>query len=57
VRRFSAFRYVYIRTFDPYGNQKLVDAYHALLAWLAQRGDGQFILDPAVAAAKTGIDM
>ena len=57
MRRFSAFRYVYIRTFDPYGNQKLVDAYHALLAWLAQRGDGQFILDPAVAAAKTGIDM
>ncbi len=38
VRRFSRFRYVYIRTFDPYGNRKLVDAYHSLRAWLLERG-------------------
>jgi len=27
VDRFSAFRYVYIRIFEPYGNTRLVDAY------------------------------
>ncbi|MBI3682011.1 MAG: helix-turn-helix domain-containing protein [Acidobacteria bacterium] len=37
VSRFSAFRYVYIRIFEPYGNTRLVDAYHALTAWLADR--------------------
>jgi AraC family transcriptional regulator len=37
VGRFSAFRYVYIRVFAPYGNTRLVDAYHALIAWLAAR--------------------
>ena len=37
VQRFSAFSYVYIRTYAPYGNTRLVDSYHALLAWLAQR--------------------
>lgn len=36
---FSAFRYVYIRVFAPYGNTRLVDAYHALAAWLAARGN------------------
>ncbi|HLG17088.1 MAG TPA: helix-turn-helix domain-containing protein [Blastocatellia bacterium] len=30
-------RYVYIRTFDPYGNQRLIGVYHSLLNWLAQR--------------------
>jgi AraC family transcriptional regulator len=34
----SAFRYVYIRVLAPYGNNRLVDAYHALIAWLAERG-------------------
>jgi AraC-like DNA-binding protein/DNA gyrase inhibitor GyrI len=38
VHRFSAFRYVYSRIYAPYGNTKLVDSYHALLAWLAARG-------------------
>jgi AraC family transcriptional regulator len=37
VGRFSAFRYVYIRVFAPYGNTRLVDAYHSLIAWLAAR--------------------
>ena len=37
VTQFSAFRYVYIRVFAPYGNTRLVDAYHALTAWLAHR--------------------
>jgi AraC family transcriptional regulator len=36
--RFHSFRYVYTRVFAPYGNSRLVDAYHALLAWLADRG-------------------
>jgi AraC family transcriptional regulator len=35
VGRLSAFRYVYIRVFAPYGNTRLVDAYHSLIAWLA----------------------
>jgi hypothetical protein len=33
--RLSAFRYVYVRVFEPYGNTRLVDAYHSLIAWLA----------------------
>jgi AraC family transcriptional regulator len=37
VSRFSAFRYVYVRIFEPYGNTRLVDAYHALTEWLADR--------------------
>ena len=37
VDRFNAFRYVYSRTFNPYGNATLVDRYHALIAWLAKR--------------------
>jgi len=56
VRRISAFRYVYIRIFDSYGNQKLVDAYNVLAAWRAQRGGGQFIGmsldDPSITPAE-----
>jgi AraC-like DNA-binding protein/DNA gyrase inhibitor GyrI len=37
VGRCGAFRFVYLRVFAPYGNTKLVDAYHALTAWLANR--------------------
>ncbi len=56
VGRLSAFRYVYIRVFEPYGNNRLVDAYHALIAWLAERGTdlrevvviGMSLDDPAV---------
>jgi AraC-like DNA-binding protein/DNA gyrase inhibitor GyrI len=54
--RFDAFRYVYIRVFAPYGNTRLVDAYHALAGWLADRGTdvrdvafiGMSLDDPAV---------
>ena len=38
LHRFEAFRYVYTRVYAPYGNTRLVDAYHALRAWLTQRG-------------------
>jgi AraC family transcriptional regulator len=38
VQRLTGFRYVYNRIYAPYGNTRLVDAYHALLAWLAERG-------------------
>lgn len=56
VNRFSAFRYVYIRIFAPYGNTRLVDAYHTLIAWLAERRTdirdvvviGMSLDDPAV---------
>jgi AraC family transcriptional regulator len=37
VHRFGAFRYVYTRIYAPYGNTRLVDGYHALIAWLAER--------------------
>jgi AraC family transcriptional regulator len=54
--RFSAFRYVYTRVFAPYGNTRLVDAYHALISWLAARETdirdvvviGMSLDDPAV---------
>lgn len=54
--RFSAFRYVYIRVFAPYGNTRLVDAYRALIEWLACRHTdlrdvvfiGMSLDDPAV---------
>jgi AraC-like DNA-binding protein/DNA gyrase inhibitor GyrI len=54
--RFRAFRYVYIRVFAPYGNTRLVDAYHALIAWLGGRQTdlrdvvfiGMSLDDPAV---------
>jgi AraC-like DNA-binding protein/DNA gyrase inhibitor GyrI len=56
VSRLNAFRYVYIRVFEPYGNTRLVDAYHALIGWLAERGTdvrdvvviGMSLDDPAV---------
>ena len=56
VDRFNAFRYVYIRIFAPYGNTRLVDAYHSLIAWLAARQTdirdvvviGMSLDDPAV---------
>jgi AraC family transcriptional regulator len=56
VDRFSAFRYVYIRIFEPYANTRLVDAYHSLIAWLAARRTdirdvvviGMSLDDPAV---------
>src|SRR5438105_1155031 len=38
VSRSGAFRYVYNRIFEPYGSNRLVDAYHALIRWLAERG-------------------
>jgi AraC family transcriptional regulator len=37
VGRFSSFRYVYMRVFAPYGNTRLVDAYHSLIGWLEAR--------------------
>jgi AraC-like DNA-binding protein/DNA gyrase inhibitor GyrI len=56
VGSLSAFRYVYIRVFEPYGNTRLVDAYHSLVAWLADRQTdfrdvvfiGMSLDDPAV---------
>jgi AraC family transcriptional regulator len=30
-------RYVYFRTFNPYGNERLIGVYHSLINWLAQR--------------------
>jgi AraC family transcriptional regulator len=56
VDRFSTFRYVYIRIFAPYGNTRLVDAYHSLIGWLAARRTdirdvvviGMSLDDPAV---------
>ena len=38
LQRLSAFQYVYSRIYAPYGNTRLVDAYHALTAWLAEGG-------------------
>lgn len=37
VSRLHALRYVYIRVFAPYGKNRLVDAYHSLIQWLASR--------------------
>jgi len=60
VDRLGAFRYVYIRVFEPYGNARLVKAYHSLIAWLAERGTdirdvaviGMSLDDPAVTPSK-----
>jgi len=30
-------RFVYIRIFDAFGNERVMDAYHSLVSWLAQR--------------------
>jgi DNA gyrase inhibitor GyrI/AraC-like DNA-binding protein len=35
LTRFPACRFVYIRVHNPYGNQRLVEAYHQLMRWLA----------------------
>jgi len=56
VHRFGAFRYVYVRTFDPYGNRRLVGVYRSLIEWLAARGAdfrdvvmmGMSLDDPAI---------
>ena len=37
-QQFDAFRYVYFRIYAPYSSTRLVDSYHALIAWLAARG-------------------
>jgi AraC family transcriptional regulator len=37
VGRLDRCRYVYFRVFDSYGNERLLDAYHALVNWLGQR--------------------
>jgi AraC family transcriptional regulator len=55
-QRFAAFRYVYCRTFEPYGNGTLVDVYYALVTWLSERGTdirdvviiGMSLDDPAI---------
>jgi AraC family transcriptional regulator len=36
VDRINGFRYVYDRIYAPYANTRLVDSYHALMAWLRQ---------------------
>jgi AraC-like DNA-binding protein/DNA gyrase inhibitor GyrI len=56
VHQLRAFRYVYTRIYAPYGNTRLVDSYHALMAWLTQRrtdvGDvvviGMSLDDPSI---------
>jgi AraC-like DNA-binding protein/DNA gyrase inhibitor GyrI len=60
VSPFGAFRYVYIRIFEPYGGTRLVDGYHALIAWLAERQTdfrdvvviGMSLDDPAITPAE-----
>ena len=60
VQQLSAFHYVYQRIFAPYGNMRLVESYHALVAWLAQRGTdlrsvvfiGMSLDDPAITPAE-----
>lgn len=56
----GAFRYVYARVFEPYGNTRLVDTYHALSSWLANRGTdtrevvfiGMSLDDPSITPSK-----
>jgi AraC family transcriptional regulator len=60
VQRFNAFRYVYRRIYAPYASTRLVDAYHALLAWVSQRGTdvgdvvfiGMSLDDPSITPAE-----
>src|SRR5262249_10966429 len=60
VKPSGEFRYVYARIFEPYGNTKLVDAYHSLTAWLTNRGIdlqdvvfiGMSLDDPSITPAK-----
>ena len=37
VGRIEKCRYVYVRTFNPYGNERLMGVYHSLVKWLADR--------------------
>ncbi|MCI0338512.1 MAG: GyrI-like domain-containing protein [Acidobacteria bacterium] len=37
IGRLDRCRYVYFRVFNSYGNERLMDAYHSLVNWLAQR--------------------
>jgi AraC family transcriptional regulator len=37
IGRLDRCRYVYIRTFKPYGNERLIGVYHSLVSWLAER--------------------
>jgi AraC family transcriptional regulator len=60
LSKYDAFRYVYIRVFAPYGGTRLVDAYHSLIGWLADRRTdfrdvifiGMSLDDPAVTPAE-----
>jgi AraC family transcriptional regulator len=60
VTRLGAFRYAYIRTFEPYANNRLVEAYHALIGWVAARHTdirdvvviGMSLDDPSITPAK-----
>jgi AraC family transcriptional regulator len=38
VCRYEGFRYVYNRIYAPFASTGLLDSYHALIAWLKQRG-------------------
>lgn len=37
IGRLNRCRYVYFRVFNSYGNERLMEAYHSLLKWLAER--------------------
>lgn len=37
IGRMERCRYVYFRVFNSYGNERLMDAYHSLVNWLARR--------------------
>jgi len=60
LQRVGAFRYVYHRTYEPFGNMRLIENYHALIAWLAARGTdvrdiviiGMSLDDPAITPAE-----
>ena len=60
VGRLDPCRYVYIRTFNPYGNERLIGVYHSLIQWLGERrtdlGDvviiGMSQDDPAITPAE-----
>jgi len=59
-RRSGRFRYVYTRIFAPYSSTRLLDCYHATVAWLAERGTdtgdvvfvGMSLDDPAITPAE-----
>ncbi|HLK66225.1 MAG TPA: helix-turn-helix domain-containing protein [Bryobacteraceae bacterium] len=60
VQTCNALRYVYSRIYAPYASTRLVDAYHALIAWIAKRGTdlrsvvviGMSLDDPAITPAE-----